>query len=77
MADKDTREDLKELHRMLCDSFHSYLEDPPNGNYTARMLEVIRAFLRDNNIKKDPETTADIKQSLKELSSMDIPFFPD
>lgn len=69
------RDQLQELHRLLCTTFLDYLQTTPPERRRASMLEVIRSFLRDNGIQKDLTLHEDVQTSLQSLSSLDIPFF--
>lgn len=69
------REQLQELHRLLCGIFLDYLRTTPPERRRASMLEVIRSFLRDNGIQKDMTLQEDVQTSLESLADMDIPFF--
>lgn len=73
---KATREQLEDLHKLLCESFHSYLLDTPADKRRASMIAEIRAFLRDNNVTKNLGSAKDVAKSLDELSGLGVPFLP-
>jgi hypothetical protein len=75
MSKPAPREDLQEIHGLLCASFLDYLRLVPPEKRTASMLNVMRGFLRDNRIQKDLTLHTDVQRSLQTLSAMDIPFF--
>ncbi len=72
-----SREELQQIHGLLCMSFLEYLQNTPPAKLRASMIEVIRSFLKDNNITKNLTSAKDISQSLGELSDMAVPFLPD
>lgn len=72
-----TREDLQEIHGLLCMSFLDYLKNTPPAKLRASMIEVIRSFLKDNHITKNLNSAKDVSQSLSELADMAVPFLPD
>ena len=72
-----SRESLQTLHRLLCEYFTGYLANTPPSKIRASMLEVIRGFLKDNNVRKDLTSARDVKASLDELAGLSIPFLPD
>jgi hypothetical protein len=69
-----SREDLFILHRLVLDACLAYMRDVPVHEMTGFMLSVIRAFLRDNNIRCDLTQLKDIKSSLEDLREFDLPF---
>ena len=71
-----TREDLKELHGLLCESIFAYMRGVPPGKHKPAMLELIRQFLRDNGITKNLQSAQDVSESLEELTDLSIPFVP-
>lgn len=72
-----TREELQEIHRVLCETFMDYLTNTPPGRIRASMLDVIRSFLKDNHISKNLSQAKDVTESLKDLSELSVPFLPD
>lgn len=76
-AAKASREELHEIHRLMCRNLLDYLQNTPQDKIRASMIDVIRAFLKDNNITKNLGAAKDVSQSLSELSDMAVPFLPD
>ena len=72
-----TREQLQELHGILVESLLTYMKDTPPQKRRAAVLDIIRAFLKDNGITKNLNSAKDVATSLEELSSLSIPFLPD
>lgn len=72
-----SKEELHEIHRLMCLNLLEYLQTTPADKIRASMIDVIRSFLKDNNITKNPRSAKDVSQSLNELSDMDVPFLPD
>jgi len=62
---------LQQLHTDLAKQLDQAIQSP---SCNATTLEVIRRFLTDNSITKDVATHQDMKEGLKVLSGMDIPF---
>ncbi|UCV01867.1 hypothetical protein [Dechloromonas denitrificans] len=73
---KATREQLEDLHRVLCKALMDYLLDTPADKRRASMIAEIRAFLRDNNVTKSLGAAKDVAKSLDELSGLGVPFLP-
>lgn len=69
-----TQEHLKELWLLLLKEFMRYLSETPPGKLRVNRLEVIRAFLKDNNITIDGNHLADVQQSLSKLADLELPF---
>lgn len=72
-----TREQLEDLHRQFAETLLAYLHDTPPEKRRSAMLEVIRGFLKDNGITRGLRSVADMKQTLTELTELDLPFFSD
>ena len=72
-----TREQLQELHGILVESLLTYMKDTPPQKRRSAVLDIIRAFLKDNGITKNLNSAKDVATSLEELSSLSIPFLPD
>ena len=51
-----------------------YMETTSPENIGASRLEVIRAFLKDNNISMNGGALADIKGGLSKLQGLELPF---
>ena len=69
MSEKATKEELSELHGLLAKTFKKILD---SGDYKASDLNVIRQFLKDNNI----ESTAPEGSPLFNLTKA-MPHFDD
>lgn len=74
---RSSREELHEIHRLMSRNLLEYLQNTPADKIRASMIDVIRAFLKDNNITKNLSSAKDVSLSLNELSDMAVPFLPD
>lgn len=69
-----TEDRLKEVWGLLLAECLRYLKETPPEQYQAQYLNVIRAFLRDNDITIDGNHLLDVQQSLAKLAALDLPF---
>ena len=66
-----SHDDLWQLWWLLRDALVEYLKTTPPERRRASMLEVVRAFLHDNNVSA---TTLSASESLEALEALEAPF---
>lgn len=69
-----TQEQLKELWLLLLKEFMRYLSETPPEKLRVNTLEVIRQFLKDNNITIDGNHQMDVRASLAQMEGLALPF---
>ena len=69
-----TNAQLNALWRQLLEACIDYMDETEPGNYQAAMLDVIRKFLNDNNIKINGERLLNIREALSELKGLSEEF---
>lgn len=69
-----TREDLQYLHTMMVHIFLGWMKTPEK--LKPFHLNVLRQFLKDNNVAKNLTQGRDIKAALEDLKDTEIPFLP-
>lgn len=72
-----TREQLRDLHSILTETLLLYMTTTPPEKRRAGMLEVIRAFLKDNGVTKNIESARDVSSTLESINDIELPFMPD
>ena len=68
-----TEDDLKTLWKLMLDHCKDYMNLPPEKRDWKHML-VIRAFLKDNGMTVDSAHVEDVRESLKKLTGIVLPF---
>lgn len=74
---KATREQLRELHFILTETLLLYMQTTAPAKRRAGMLEVVRAFLKDNGITKNLDSSREVSKTLEALNDVAVPFLPD
>jgi hypothetical protein len=74
LTSEATREQLIAIWELFLAECIRYLRDTPPEKFRLNRLEVIRAFLRDNEMVIDGGHIEDVQKSLARLSAMDLPF---
>lgn len=69
-----SREQLEQLWSLLLVDCLKYLQGTPPGKRRIKRLEVIRGFLKDNNMVIDGVHLEDVAKNLAKLSALDLPF---
>lgn len=74
-----TQEDIKELWLLFLDHQLSYMRKVSQGKakMSVKRMQIIRDFLRDNNIGIDAAHVADVATSLETLKGLVLPFQGD
>jgi hypothetical protein len=73
-AEQTDRETVEQLWRALAEHFLWYVENVPREKWTAKMLNTIRMFLRDNHCAASAAHQVSTRGQLSSLLSLGIPF---
>lgn len=73
MSKAATREQMEELHKLVLETMLDYLKTTPPAKRRGSMLEVIRAFLKDNRIHATTSPDS-LRSGLERLQYLQLPF---